>query len=133
MNVHFKNGSGVKSFIHKCMQASDYKNVGDNAFRRKYVQRGILSSTLDGGQNLDTETLRVLKMTLLMCKLGCNRLANTYKFEKGGMSSRQARRHLANGTIPNFKIRMSSCLDHQGLKAICHNIDDSVSSGIVNQ
>ena len=111
------------------MQASDFKMVGDNAYRRNYIQQGKTQS--DG--KLDQETMRVLKMTILMVKLGCNRLANTYSFEKGGMSSRQARRHLGNGTIPSFKIRMTTCLDPQGKAVIEENTKDALSSGIFDQ
>ena len=111
------------------MQASDFKMVGDNAYRRNYIQHGKTQS--DG--KLDQETMRVLKMTILMVKLGCNRLANTYSFEKGGMSSRQARRHLGNGTIPSFKIRMTTCLDPQGKAVIEENMKDALSSGIFDQ
>ena len=31
MSVHFQNGGCVSSFVDKCMQASDYKMVGDDA------------------------------------------------------------------------------------------------------
>ena len=69
-------------------------------------------------------------MTILMCKLGCNRLAKTYSVEKGGMSVRQARRYLSSGVISNFKIRLTNCLDGLWRKTIQTNLVDVISSGI---
>ena len=48
------------------------------------------------------------------------------------MSSRTAKRHLSNGTIPNFKAGVTSCLDHQGKAVIEQNMDNLVSSGIID-
>ena len=72
-------------------------------------------------------------MTLLMCKLGCNQLANTYSIEKGGMSVRQARRYLANGVIPNFKTRLTNSFDGLWRQTIEKNMEDVISSGIFDK
>ena len=68
-----------------------------------------------------------------MVKRGCNRLANTYSFEKGGMSSRQVHCHLVNITIPSFKIHMMTCVDPQKKAVIEENKHDALSSGIFDQ
>ena len=124
LTVHLRNGGGIQSFINKCMTAAETKMVGDNTHRRGHVQQGRKQK--DG--TIDPERMKILKMTLLMIKLGCNRLSSTCGYAHGGMSHRQARRHLADGTIPNPKCIITNCLDDQGAKAIEKNIDDAASS-----
>ena len=104
--------------MDKLERATDLKLVGDNSFRRGYIQRGTIK---DG--DLDPETYRSLKLTALMIKLGCHRLNHTHCVENGGMSSRQARRHLSSGILPAFKIRLSTSLDDQGKLTIKKNME----------
>jgi len=96
--------------------------VGDKSYCRRYIQRGRKQK--DG--KLEPERMKKLMLTLLMCKLGCNHLASTYAYVNGGMSHRQARRHLADGTILNFKCCVTSCLDRQVKNAIEKNMEDAV-------
>ena len=126
MTTHYRNGGGLSSFVDKCTLASELKSVGDSSSQRQFIQRGRKQK--DG--KFDPATLRNIKLSLLMTKLGCRRLAHTYAVEKGGMSSRQARRHVNKGTVPNFKVRLSNSLDLQGLKVIDQNITDVFASGI---
>jgi len=100
--THRRHVGGLESFVEKMKHASDLKRVGDNSFRRGDIQRGKLK---DG--KLDPEAYRTLKLTLLTIKLGCHRLNRTHAIEDGGMSSRQARRHVMAGVVPNLKIRLS--------------------------
>ena len=53
LNVYWRNRGGISLFIDKCMQASDFKMVGDCAYRRNYIQQGKVQS--DG--ELDQETM----------------------------------------------------------------------------
>ena len=90
--THRRNGGGLRSFVEKMKRACDIKRVGDNSFARNYIQRGYVK---DG--QLDPETFRSLKLTLLMIKLGCHRLNHTHSIEHGGMSSRNALHHQSKG------------------------------------
>ena len=120
--THRRHGGGLGSFVEKMKRASDLKRVGDNSFQRGYIQRGKFK---DG--KLDPGAYRALKLTLLMIKLGCHRLNHTHSIEDGGMGSRQALRHVSAGVVPSFKIRLSSCLDEQGINAIKRNMEDVFS------
>ena len=48
------------------------------------------------------------------------------------MSTTTAKHHVSNGTIPNFKAGVTSCLDYQGRVVIEQKMDNLVSSGIIN-
>ena len=48
------------------------------------------------------------------------------------MRTRTAKHHLSNGTIPNFKAGVTSCLGYQGRAVIEQKMDNLVSSGIIN-
>ena len=76
--VHFRNIFSVLSFIDKCISAAEYKMVGHSTYQRKFVQRGTIR---DGA--LDGETFKILLMTILTNKLGCNKLLHTLKFAFG--------------------------------------------------
>lgn len=121
--VHLRNGYGLKSFIEKCTRAAEYKIVGHCHYQRKFIQRGTFTKK---GSSYDPEAYKALLMTVLMNKLGCNRLTNTYSFVHGGLSHRQMQRHTSNskGIIPNFKIQLTSCIDAHGLKAIEKNMEE---------
>jgi hypothetical protein len=101
MITHFRNNGSVESFMTKLIRAADYKLVGNMTYRRNFVQRGRKQSD---GKPFDEEAYKTLKLTILMWKMGNRRLVETYKFENGGLSYRQARRHMNQyGTVPSFK------------------------------
>ena len=118
--IHFRNGFAVSSFMDKCMRAADHKMVGHATYQRGYVQRGTIRNGV-----LDAETFKILLLTILMNKLGCNKLLHTFNYSHGGMSHRQMQRHTNQlGTVPNFKILLTSCIDEQGMRAIEKNMEN---------
>ena len=63
---------------------------------------------------LDPETLEMLKMTILVCKLGCNRFTNTYSFKNGDMNQQTAKRPLSDGNFSDFKVGVTASLTTRG-------------------
>ena len=122
LTVHLRNGGSMKSFIDKCIRASDYKLVGHSTYQRNLIQRG----KMDSNGKYDAAAYKVLMLTILMSKLGCSKLIHTYSFAHGGLSKRQMQRHVnVLGTVPNFNLRLTSCLSsEQGLLSIERNMDD---------
>lgn len=120
--VHIRNGGGVASFIEKLSNAASYKVVGHGTHARTLVQRG---RTQSDGKPFDREAYKILLMTILMWKMGNRNLVQTFKFGYGGLSSRQARRHMNEyGTVPSFKPGITSCINEQGSAIIIKNMDN---------
>ena len=120
--VHIRNGGGVASFIEKLSDAASYKLVGHGTYARSLVQRG---RTQSDGKPFDRETYKILLMTILMWKMGNRNLSQTFKFGYGGLSLRQARRHMNEyGTVPSFKPGITSCINDQGSAIIIKNMDN---------
>mmetsp|Transcript_53738 Transcript_53738/g.114149 ORF Transcript_53738/g.114149 Transcript_53738/m.114149 type:complete len:171 (+) Transcript_53738:626-1138(+) len=121
LTVHLRNNESISSFIEKCERDVGWKTVGHGTYQRTYIPRGRF---VDG--EYDPDARNALLLMSLMSKLGFNKLVHTNNVVNGGVSQWTMRRHLNKlGTIPNFKLRMTSCiLDESGLGAIESNIRD---------
>ena len=128
LTVHCRNGGSIKGFTEKCQLAASWKRVGHGTCRRGFIQRGKYEDS-----TYDPDARKALLMTVLMNKLGCNKLVHTYNVLHGGVSQTTARRHM-NGykTVPNFKIGLSSSItsfEQEGLKAIEKNMEGIFGNG----
>ena len=98
--------------MDKCAKAVELKMVGHGTFRRQFIQRGKFRK--DG--SYDPNARKDLLMSVLVEKLGCQKLVHTNSFVNGGVSSSTVHRHLnEHKTVPNFKFQLTSCIDPVGL------------------
>eukprot|EP00986_Skeletonema_menzelii_P017389 scaffold19230_cov154-Skeletonema_menzelii.AAC.1 len=122
LTTHIRNGGSVASFVLKLTKAASYKLVGHGTHAHTYVQRGRRQRD---GKPFDDEAYKILLMTVLMWKLGSRNLVQTFKFTCGGLSYRQARRHVnENGTIPSFKPGITTSINDHGKAIIKKNMND---------
>ena len=111
--------------MDKSTKSAEFKMVGYGTFRRKFIQRGKFLK--DGSH--DPNARKDLLMSILVAKLGCQKLVHTNSFMNGGVSSSTVCRHLnEHKTVTNFKFQLTSCIDTVGLKSIGNNMQNLLAS-----
>ena len=95
--------------------------VGHSTCKRTFIQ--CSRNQKDG--KLDNKAYKVLLLTILMSKPGCSKLLHTFSFIHGGLSQHQIQRHINQvGKIPRIKLRITSCINDQGLNGLVKNMVD---------